>query len=595
MPVQRIPRYVLLLDTLLKHTNVDHPDYQAIQQALSKVEHVASYVNEQKRRVEDMSRMLDLQTQVIGLPPGFTIVDASRRLIHDGIVRQTSSTSASEILTARPVRLFLFNDMMLFTDMELRFRSYWELKKLHLIGLREVPGFAIPLRIKSGDEEPQAKGKKKRVSVVNQESIIVCKDEGETKLWWHYIHDAIQSMVEIDQQKAHHFGQSGTPELLSSPEAYDFASHASSTSSTSFVVSPTSASPSRSPPTPQPLRVQPPEVSNVHSEGLKSPPLLSRIQSMAASSASSLTPSSSSVTSTSPGMPLSVQALSPISHPQDSSPEPITLPDSASTISPSQRPLPPYLSPPMLSSASSSPLKSPPMLSAVMASSSSPLKSPPMLSTVMASSSNEVAPLKSPPMLSSFMRQRQQPSQPQRSSPAHSNRVSNVGNMASTMNESKEEPTMISPPTSPDEPGTLHESPVHVNASLDNNDMNAQDDSPVLLSPPMLSSIQQSQPNVLASPPMLSHVAAASSASQDVSSSTAPPRFSFDAGALARLQSNPVMQNMAQPRSQYDRAPAVAPHLHVLTPAPNLEMLEKEVASLAPQESPAQVDHIEIM
>lgn len=42
-PVQRIPRYKLLLEDLLKHTPTDHPDYSNLQQALNQIESVARY------------------------------------------------------------------------------------------------------------------------------------------------------------------------------------------------------------------------------------------------------------------------------------------------------------------------------------------------------------------------------------------------------------------------------------------------------------------------------------------------------------------------------------------------------------------------
>lgn len=42
-PVQRIPRYNLLLSDLLKRTESTHPDYANLQQALANMQSVASY------------------------------------------------------------------------------------------------------------------------------------------------------------------------------------------------------------------------------------------------------------------------------------------------------------------------------------------------------------------------------------------------------------------------------------------------------------------------------------------------------------------------------------------------------------------------
>jgi len=49
MPIQRIPRYVLLLQDLFKHTRKSHPDYVSLKSALEKMRQVAGYVNEKKR------------------------------------------------------------------------------------------------------------------------------------------------------------------------------------------------------------------------------------------------------------------------------------------------------------------------------------------------------------------------------------------------------------------------------------------------------------------------------------------------------------------------------------------------------------------
>jgi hypothetical protein len=41
-PVQRVPRYVLLLDTLIKHTSDDHPDYAQLKKAHEQAQNAAN-------------------------------------------------------------------------------------------------------------------------------------------------------------------------------------------------------------------------------------------------------------------------------------------------------------------------------------------------------------------------------------------------------------------------------------------------------------------------------------------------------------------------------------------------------------------------
>jgi hypothetical protein len=59
-PVQRIPRYMLLLKELSNKTPEDHPDSQNLIKALQKIQELADSVNanikqaEQRRNVEDL-------------------------------------------------------------------------------------------------------------------------------------------------------------------------------------------------------------------------------------------------------------------------------------------------------------------------------------------------------------------------------------------------------------------------------------------------------------------------------------------------------------------------------------------------------------
>ena len=61
MPVQRIPRYKLLLAELLKYTVESHHDFANITDALQKVTAVANDVNEAIRRHEEMTKLQELQ------------------------------------------------------------------------------------------------------------------------------------------------------------------------------------------------------------------------------------------------------------------------------------------------------------------------------------------------------------------------------------------------------------------------------------------------------------------------------------------------------------------------------------------------------
>lgn len=46
MPVQRVPRYVMLLQDMVKHTTAKHPDHAHLTQALAQMQATATLINE---------------------------------------------------------------------------------------------------------------------------------------------------------------------------------------------------------------------------------------------------------------------------------------------------------------------------------------------------------------------------------------------------------------------------------------------------------------------------------------------------------------------------------------------------------------------
>lgn len=57
VPVQRIPRYVLLLREVLKFTPETHADYSQCKEAFAEMEKVAGLINEKKREYDQQQRL----------------------------------------------------------------------------------------------------------------------------------------------------------------------------------------------------------------------------------------------------------------------------------------------------------------------------------------------------------------------------------------------------------------------------------------------------------------------------------------------------------------------------------------------------------
>lgn len=65
-PIQRIPRYRLLLKDLLKRTEEDHNDFQALSTALKQVSDVAEFINEKANDAERIGKLLEVQSRLCG-------------------------------------------------------------------------------------------------------------------------------------------------------------------------------------------------------------------------------------------------------------------------------------------------------------------------------------------------------------------------------------------------------------------------------------------------------------------------------------------------------------------------------------------------
>lgn len=68
-PVQRLPKYVLLLKQLLKNTQQSHPDYQNVKKALERFEEVNNNNNEKLNKIRNSYKLRELES-MLQLPDG---------------------------------------------------------------------------------------------------------------------------------------------------------------------------------------------------------------------------------------------------------------------------------------------------------------------------------------------------------------------------------------------------------------------------------------------------------------------------------------------------------------------------------------------
>ncbi|KAJ2359774.1 hypothetical protein H4S02_012150, partial [Coemansia sp. RSA 2611] len=107
LPVQRIPRYRLLLSDLQRHTPAGHVDGASIAAALQMIEGVAEFVNENIWEHEMALSMVEIQ-RALGLKE--TLLAPGRRLVKAGVLTKICRKSHQQR------SFYLFSDMLLYSS-----------------------------------------------------------------------------------------------------------------------------------------------------------------------------------------------------------------------------------------------------------------------------------------------------------------------------------------------------------------------------------------------------------------------------------------------------------------------------------------------
>ena len=107
-PVQRIPRYKLLLDDIIKNTPRFHPDKDNLQEARIQIDSIAWYINDQIKDYENSRIMIDIQKSLQGGVP--KIIKPDRKLIKQGNLMKVNKNGGH----AQPRYVILFSDMLMY-------------------------------------------------------------------------------------------------------------------------------------------------------------------------------------------------------------------------------------------------------------------------------------------------------------------------------------------------------------------------------------------------------------------------------------------------------------------------------------------------
>ncbi|XP_076853431.1 rho guanine nucleotide exchange factor 17 [Brachyhypopomus gauderio] len=113
-PVQRIPRYELLVKDLLKHTPEDHPDHPFLLDAQKNIKTLAEKINKGRRNAEEVERetriMQEIEAHIEGVEH---ILHPQRKFLRQEMVMEAKTVGGKKDRS-----LFLFSDLLICTTLK---------------------------------------------------------------------------------------------------------------------------------------------------------------------------------------------------------------------------------------------------------------------------------------------------------------------------------------------------------------------------------------------------------------------------------------------------------------------------------------------
>jgi len=165
LPVQRIPRYRLLLEDMVKNTKETHPDYAQITESLTAIKEVAVQINESIKKHENRMKIVAIQERINSLMSNLNLVEAHRLFIREGQLMKVCRKAV------KPRECYLFNDLFFYASV----LPTGGLLIHRVIGLSELTVVDIP------DTESQKFAF--RIGSIRK-SFVLCAETQEEKADW---------------------------------------------------------------------------------------------------------------------------------------------------------------------------------------------------------------------------------------------------------------------------------------------------------------------------------------------------------------------------------------------------------------------------
>ncbi|XP_077984576.1 rho guanine nucleotide exchange factor 17-like [Glandiceps talaboti] len=114
-PVQRIPRYSLIIKELLKHTSSNHPDHSSLKDARKEIEKLGQTINEADRAEKNLQTLRSIDSMVEG---NVELIVPGREFLKQYPVSEMVQKGGREGLLKKDRALFLFSDLLMCTSVK---------------------------------------------------------------------------------------------------------------------------------------------------------------------------------------------------------------------------------------------------------------------------------------------------------------------------------------------------------------------------------------------------------------------------------------------------------------------------------------------
>uniref|UniRef100_A0A6A7G6Q8 Pleckstrin domain-containing protein n=1 Tax=Hirondellea gigas TaxID=1518452 RepID=A0A6A7G6Q8_9CRUS len=179
LPIQRIPRYRLLLEELKKNTDPNHPDFEGLGVAVDLVKKVANTINESVRAQANRAQIISIQDRFQG---DVTFVEPSRRFIREGAL--TKICRASD----RKYSFFLFSDLIVYASKGYKLKLHRRIPIGNLFNFLDLAD--------SGKFKNQF-----QISSQNKSFVVYCDNPTEKLRWLKDLADVLQAHQKTVSQK----------------------------------------------------------------------------------------------------------------------------------------------------------------------------------------------------------------------------------------------------------------------------------------------------------------------------------------------------------------------------------------------------------